>query len=237
MVQGTEVMVWKELAISKQILLKTVTDALGLDSECSEAELNVALAEGVNKISKAGSIVAQAKKENQATVDKLENKLRLSEKAREELETNKVELEAENARLNNLLTTTRKNTEQEIKRLSGEVEDKKKQLKNINVMLADTPDNVVKKLKTLNKKKFDDQKANKRLEDELKNIKKEKRELIDQKEKLTTQSSLLAEKHRELQTLSQDQFTQLKELVEDESTLKKLPELDEELLNSLAEAA
>ena len=63
MVQGTDANVWKEIAIGKQILLKTVTDALGIEDACSEEELEVALAEGVRQISKAGSIVSQAKKD------------------------------------------------------------------------------------------------------------------------------------------------------------------------------
>ena len=237
MVQGTEIDMWKELAISKQILLKTVTDVLGLDADCSEEELKVALEEGMKKISTAGSIVSVAKKENQAAVDKLENKLRLSEKSREELEATNAELLAEKEKLESLLDTTKNKSEKEIKKLGSEVEEKKKQLKAINVALADTPENVVKKLKSLNKKKHDETSARKRLDGELVALKKEKREIGDQKEKLASQSAVLADRHRELQTRCEEQFEQLKELVEDESTLAKLPELDEELLSSLAKAA
>jgi len=236
-VQGTDTNVWKEIAIGKQILLKTVTDALGIEAACSEEELEVALAEGVRKIAKAGSIVSQAKKEHQAAMDKLENKLQLTENARDELETANAELLAEKEKLESLLDSTKKTSEKDTSKLANQLEEKKKQLKTINVALADTPENVVKKLKTLNKKKFDAETAKKRVEDELKALKKDKRQVAEQLKSKGTQSSLLADKHRELQTLCEDQFTQLKDLVEDASTLTALPELDEELLNSLAEAA
>ena len=38
--------VWKDLAISKQILMGAATDALGLDAECSTEELKEALDRG-----------------------------------------------------------------------------------------------------------------------------------------------------------------------------------------------
>ena len=45
MAQDVEVQlqVWKDLAISKQILMGAATDALGLDAECSTEELKSAL--------------------------------------------------------------------------------------------------------------------------------------------------------------------------------------------------
>ena len=82
--------------------------------------------------------------------------------------------------------------------------------------------------------------SRKRLEDELRSLKKEKREMQDRTEKLesnSSQSVILAEKYRELQTLCESQFEQLKPLVDDETTLTALPELDEELLNSIDQAA
>ncbi len=77
MVQDIDI--WKELAINKQILLKTVTDALELDSECSEEELKVALERGIKQISAAESVVATARKENEAAISGMEAKLKASE--------------------------------------------------------------------------------------------------------------------------------------------------------------
>jgi chromosome segregation ATPase len=239
-VQGTDIDIWKELAISKQILLRTVTDALELDAECGEEELKIALAKGIQQIISAESTVTAAKKENEAKLSSMEARLKVSEGIRLEHELTIGELKSQKAATEALLDTTRKTSELELKKATTQLEEKKKQLKAINVALADTPENVVKKVKSLNKKKFDDATAKKRLEDELRNLKKEKRELKGRNEKLestSSQSVILAEKYRELQTLCETQFEQLKPLVDDETTLAALPELDEELLSSIDQAA
>jgi chromosome segregation ATPase len=239
-VQGTDIDIWKELAISKQILLRTVTDALELDAECGEEELKIALEKGIQQIISAESTVSAAKKENEATLSSMETRLKVSEGIRLEHELAIGELKAQKAATEALLDSTRTTSELELKKVTIQLDEKKKQLKAINVALADTPENVVKKVKSLNKKKFDDATAKKRLEDELRNLKKEKRELKGRNEKLestSSQSVILAEKYRELQTLCETQFEQLKPLVDDETTLAALPELDEELLSSIDQAA
>ena len=240
MVQGIDIDIWKELAISKQILLRTVTDALELDAECGEEELKFALAKGIQQIVSAESTVTAARVENEAKLSSMEARLKVSEGIRLEHELTIGELKSQKAATEELLDSTRKSNELELKKATSQLEEKKKQLKAINVALADTPENVVKKVKSLNKKKFDDATAKKRLEDELRNMKKEKRELQGRTEKLestSSQSVILAEKYRELQTLCETQFEQLKPLVDDETTLAALPELDEELLNSIDQAA
>ena len=55
--------VWKELAISKQVLMRTATDALKLDPNCSQDELKVALETFIRKISKADAEVVQAREQ------------------------------------------------------------------------------------------------------------------------------------------------------------------------------
>ena len=42
--------VWKDLAISKQVLMGAATEALGLNAECSTEELSTALAEAINRL-------------------------------------------------------------------------------------------------------------------------------------------------------------------------------------------
>ena len=44
-----QLQVWKDLAISKQILMGAATDALGLDSECSTDELKSALDQAIQR--------------------------------------------------------------------------------------------------------------------------------------------------------------------------------------------
>jgi len=239
-VQGIDIDIWKELAIGKQILLRTVTDALKLDSECSEEELKIALELGIKQITEAASLVESARKKNETAISGMETRLKTSEEIRLEHEVTIGEFKTQKTATDELLATVRKTSDLELRKLTTQLDEKKKQLKNINVALADTPENVVKKLKLLNKKKFDEATARKRLEDELRSLKKEKREFQNRIEKLessSSQSVILAEKYRELQTLCESQFEQLKPLVDDETKLATLPEFDEELLNSIDQAA
>ncbi|MDG1206049.1 MAG: hypothetical protein P8N51_11835, partial [Pseudomonadales bacterium] len=52
--------VWKEIAIAKQILIKTATDTLGLDPECNDDELKVELEKAMQQIKDADSQVTKA---------------------------------------------------------------------------------------------------------------------------------------------------------------------------------
>lgn len=230
--------VWKEIAIAKQILIKTATDALGIDPECSDTEFKTALEIGIKQITDAESKVSIARKENQTALDAINQSLTSTEKARAELETTHSELLKEKQALDSLLESTRKTSAEDLKKVNQQLEVKVKALKTINVTLADTPENVVKKLKALNKKKLDETNAKKRAEDELRGIKKEKQQLqkeIDEKKATLEASSTLVEQYRELRAFSEDQYTQLKELLKKEKTdeLKSLPDVDEALLKSL----
>ncbi len=44
-----QLQVWKDLAISKQILMGAAADALGLDAECSTTELKTALDQAIER--------------------------------------------------------------------------------------------------------------------------------------------------------------------------------------------
>ena len=68
-------------------------------------------------------------------------------------------------------------------------------------------------------------------------MKKEKQELKSKLETGAEQSKNLAEKYRELHELGQNQYMQLKPLVDEEETLTPVPELDDELLESIDKSA
>ena len=234
-----EVEVWKELAISKQMLMRVATDALGLDADCDEAELKIALEAGIQKITDANALVAKAAAENKAAMAAVEKQLEVSEQGRTAAEEKIVELIATNEATEALLEATRKKSADDFKKVNTQLEEKSKALKAINVALADTPENVVKKMKALNKKKFDETTARQRSDDEVRSLKKERTEFKAKIEKLdmtVAQSVKLAEQYRELQSTCGKQHEQLKPLVDDEANLPELPEMDEELLNSIAEA-
>ncbi len=229
--------IWKELAIDKQMMLRTVTDALSLDPDCGEAELKTGLEKGITQIAEADALVRKANQENAAAIAAMEKKLAASEKARTESEAAFKALQAEKQVVDAQLVATKESGTAEAAKLNRQLDKKAKELKNINVALADTPANVVKKLKTLNKKKFEEAAARKRIEDELKNLKKGKRELQTKFDSTSAQSTKLAEKYRELREVSEDHFTQLKQLSDDGAELTPLPILDEDLTKVIDEAA
>ena len=53
--------VWKDLAVSKQMLMGAATDALGLDAECSSAELKEALEKAIKRAREADSNITQTR--------------------------------------------------------------------------------------------------------------------------------------------------------------------------------
>jgi len=225
--------VWKELAISKQLLIKTATDALGLDPECKEDELKSALVSGVEKIANAEFLVRDSEAANKLARLELEAKLEQSEKGRKIEEGRYNDMAAKKDQLEKLVEETRKLNADEIKSTATKLEDRNKELKAIKVALADTPENVIKKMKALNKKKHDETTARKRAEDETRGLRKDKQELKDKVKKLEEnieEAAKLAEQLRELQAFSEEQFTELKGLSENKDDLKTVPKLDEDLL-------
>jgi len=225
--------VWKELAISKQLLIKTATDALGLDPECKEDELKTALVDGVKKIVDAESMVKDSEQANKMAMLDIQARLEQSQKGRMIEEGRYKDMAAKKEALDSLLEETRKLGAEELKSVSVKLEGKNKELKSIKVALADTPENVVKKLKALNKKKHDETTARKRSEEETRTLRKEKQELKDKVSRLEAtieEANKLAEQHRELQSFSEEQFTQLKALSKDKEELKIVPKLDEDLM-------
>lgn len=236
MQSAIDLKVWKELAISKQLLIKTATDALGLDPECKEEELKIALVDGVKKIANAESLVRDSEEANKAAMLDLQARLEQTEKGKMIEEGRYKDMAARKEALDSLLEETRRLSAEELKSVAEKLESKIKELKSIKVALADTPENVVKKMKALNKKKHDETTARKRSEEETRTLRKEKQELKDKVSRLEAtieEASKLAENYRALQSFSEDQFTQLKALSKDDKDkdeLKTVPKIDEDLI-------
>ncbi|MFT6318166.1 MAG: hypothetical protein ACJAWG_002817, partial [Candidatus Azotimanducaceae bacterium] len=146
--------VWKELAIHNQMLIRTVTDALGLDASAEDDELKAALQAGVKRIQDAQNLVTAAAEKNAISMAEIDKRRMVTEKARAKLEIDHIDLLAEKEKVDSLLEATRKSSHDETTKLKAQVEEKTKALKAINTMLGDTPQNVTKKIKALNKKKF-----------------------------------------------------------------------------------
>jgi colicin import membrane protein len=228
-----DVDVWKEIAINKQMLIRVATDALNLDPECSEEDFKAALDQGLHEIATADTKVAAAKAEIQDNIDDLTTRLEAAEKS---LKTRNAELETANKEIEKLKTVIeadRKLAADELQKLKSQVDEKAKALKAITTELGDTPANVAKKIKALNKKKHEDNTAKKRIEDELKNVKKERTEKTKKADAKETQAKAILKGYQALQTYCDEQYNKLKELVEDSKTLASPPKLNEDLYADL----
>lgn len=137
------------------------------------------------------------------------------------------------------LTIGRKENAEAVKKARAEVIDKQNKLKAISKALADTPENVVKKLKTLKKQKFDESKLRSQTESKLQVTRKAKAKLeteLEVQKSLVEQSAKLVEQIREFHDLCKKQNKKIKSLSDDKKLIVKIPKLDEELLETLEKA-
>ena len=151
-----QLQVWKDLAISKQILMGAATDALGLNSECSTAELKLALNQAIKRAKDADASIVETRSLTDQQIAEMTQRMEQAIQAREEADS-KVEV-AVSARetAERQLSSGKSDNALALKKAKAEVTDKQAKLKAISKALADTPENVVKKLKTLKKQKLDE---------------------------------------------------------------------------------
>jgi colicin import membrane protein len=231
-----QLQVWKDLAISKQILMGAATSALGLKSECTTSELKEALNQAIQRAKDADiSILATREKTNQELAD-MAQQVSVSNKAREAAEAQIAVADKARETAERQMTIGKSENTDTVKKARADVADKQAQLKAISKALADTPENVVKKLKILKKQKLDESKAKAQAEAKLLSIRKEKTkaeaELETQKE-LAQQGAGLVAQIRELHALCEEANKKIESLSEDKADILKVIALDEELLEGL----
>lgn len=234
--ENLELKVWKDLAVSKQILMRTASDALGLSADCTASQLEIALNAAIKRGAEADASVSRTLEQTKAEISKIEidfkNTRRTLAEAQEKItieETGRQEAE-------HRVTAARVANAKEVKKATEQLAEKQRAIKAINTALADTPENVVKKLKKLKKEKFDEAAARKRAEDEARKLKSAKKKLedtIDENKTGIENGVKLAENYRELYELCKNQLEQLESLVEDKDSLAELPKLDEHLLETI----
>ena len=86
--------VWKELAISKQMLMRTAAEALKLDPNCSQEELKAALDIALKKVADADASVVVAREQAKSQIMIMEQKLAAAHKAQAASETSVIDLTA-----------------------------------------------------------------------------------------------------------------------------------------------
>ena len=225
--------VWKELAISKQVLMRSATDALKLDPNCSQDELKVALDAVIKKIAEADSSVTTAREQAKQSIAEMEKKLAAAEKARVIAETAAEEIRVAQENASKQIATERANFTKEMQSMKAFVAEKDKAVKAIHAALADTPENVIKKLKALRKEKQDEADGRRLVEANVATLRKEKREQEEQLTKANEKNTKLVKAYTDTHALATKLHEQLKPLV-DEKDLPALAELDKTLTEEAA---
>jgi len=234
-----QLQVWKDLAISKQILMGAATDALGLDAECSTDELKAAMNKAILQAKNADITIIETREQTEKEIARMEAQVASSEQAlNDALELVAGAESARKAAESKLLTGRAENAEA-LKKVRAEVTDKQNKLKAISKALADTPENVIKKLKTLKKQKLDEAKLRTQTESKLQSIRKAKTKLegeLENSKALVAQSAPLIAQLKEFHAIAKKQRKKLKSLSDDKKDLVEIPKLDEELLETIEKA-
>ena len=227
--------VWKELAISKQVLMRGAAEALKLDPNCSHDELKEALENVLKKIAAAEATVAETREQAKQQVATLEQKLMAAAKAQKTAETRAAELQKTLENTTQAIAVERSSTANELKKLKQSLAEKEKEIKAINTALSDTPENVLKKMSALRKERRAEADLRKQEEATANALRADKRKLEQQLADAKKNAMTLVKQYRDLHETS----AKLHELATASKDSKKkkdvpsVPELDEELLESI----
>lgn len=230
--------VWKELAISKQILMNAACEGLGIATDVSADQLKQALEAAIQRAAEADVKVAKAEEHARMAISVMEKKVADSEKAAALAEAAKSEALAAQQRAEQQTQSAREAYDQELKSIKSQLAEKDKALKAINKALADTPENVMKKLKTLKKQKDEEAEARQLIANEAANLRKEKRtqeQRVVALKASVEQSGKLVEQYRELHAQCTSMHEQLKASGGEE--VAAVPTLDQQLLEAIEQAA
>ena len=220
--------IWKDLAISKQMIMNEAATALRLKGEWTQDELKAALDDAIAKANAADTNMVKTREEGDAAIADMQEKVRKSEKALAEAQAKITASEEAKATAERQLENGRKDNSEALKKSKLLVEEKQRELKQINQALADTPENVVKKLKNLKKQKHEEASARTKAEDQNRKYKKqvqEQEEKLENLESLTTDSGKLLEEYRSLRKYCEDTDGSDKEA--------EMPKADHELLGRI----
>ena len=168
--------VWKELAISKQMLMRAATDALKLDPNCSQEELKAALEGVLKKIAKAETEAGDARAQAKITITAMENKVAASERSLATAQASVAQLQTAQENSTRHMADERAAAVKELQKFKDRVAEQEKALKAINTALSDTPENVIKKMNVLKKQKQEEADLRREIESSLNTLRTEKRQ-------------------------------------------------------------
>ena len=232
--EDIQLQVWKDLALSKQLLANEIIKALDLDTTVTATQLKDELNKLIDRANHADANIKSAREKADISINEIRTELKASEKARLKAEGAINEATAAREAAENAQSAGRETNAGALKKAKDELAKKDRELKNINTALADTPENVVKKLKTLKKQKLEENTARKAAEAMSRTQKKDIKELneqLEERKKLLEQSNQLVEQYRELRTAAEA----LREKIGDDA--EPLPIQDDKLLEGIEMAA
>ncbi len=215
--------VWKDLAISKQILMSAATDALGLDPDCTPEKLKEALDKTIKQGINADIIVSEAREKANQAEAVMEKKMAANDKALAAAEAIKAGAMASQQKSEQDMAVERAAHIQEMKKIKAQISDKESALKAVKKALGDSPENVLKKLKTLKKQKDDEAATRKLVEASVTTLRKEKRKLeqsVTEMKDALENGKKLAEQYRELHAKASEEMSDIAAM--DESLLESI---------------
>ena len=195
--------IWKDLAISKQVLMNEAASVLKLEDDFTADDLREALSHAVKRARDADADIAAAQNRASDEIAAMQATVKQTEKEKRNAEAQRDEAAAAREAAEAALATGREDNAEAVKKARRDVEKKDRELKAINTALADTPENTVKKLKQLKKQKLDEANARKVAEESMRKLKKENKEQKDELEtlgSLRTEAASLLAAYRELAT-------------------------------------
>ena len=231
-----QLQVWKDLAISKQILMGAATDALGLDAACTTDELKAAMNKAIQQAKEADITVVTTREKAENEIADMQDQLAIADQARIEAEEKVADSLKARETAERQLTAGRAENAEVLKKARAEVTDKQNKLKAISKSLADTPENVVKKLKTLKKQKLEESRLRTQTDSKLQKFRKQNTKLeadLENQKSLNQQVLPLITTLREFDEACKKQGKKLKSLSEDKKVAIKIPSLDLEQLEDL----
>ena len=228
--------VWKDLAISKQILMGAAADALGLDAECSTTELKAALDKAIQRARDADIKIQETRNEAEQQISEYRKRVEAAEQASKEAEEQVAAAIKAREQAEHQLSAGKADNAEALKRARAEVTEHKSKLKAISKSLADTPENVVRKLKTLKKQKMDETRLRGQAESRLQSMRKEKTRLeadIEANKETLESAATLLEQARTLHQACLDAEALLNKSGKEQTEPFKVPEFDLAALEAL----
>lgn len=225
--------VWKELAISKQVLMRAATDALKLDPNVPAEVLKEALEGVIKKIAKAEADVVSVRAEAKQAIAATEKKMAATEKALAAAQATAAELKSAQENAGKQLASERTAAARELQKVKDRLAEQEKALKAINTALSDTPENVIKKMNVLKKQKQEEADTRRQIEASLNALRTEKRQQDQKLSETAASAAKLVGQYRELHGLCVKLHEQVNSLAKDAKDLPAVPELDEKLLEQI----